>query len=84
MSTVEEREFAEEEIDAQLALVEEKLAGRKLDLYKPHPKQELFHRMGGDVAISDRLLMAGKFLFNEGELRVDFFFGEFAFFDGRH
>jgi phage terminase large subunit-like protein len=56
----EERDFTEEEIDAQLALVEEKLAGRKLDLYKPHPKQELFHRMGGDVSISDRLLMAGN------------------------
>lgn len=52
--------FSDDEIDAQLALVESKLAGRRLDLYKPHPKQELFHRLGGDIAITDRALIAGN------------------------
>lgn len=55
-----EREFTDAEIEAQIALVEEKLAGRKLDLYKPHPKQELFHRMGGELSVTDRVLMAGN------------------------
>ena len=58
--TEPEREFTEEELDAQIALVEEKLAGRKLDLYKPYPKQELFHRLGGELTVTDRLLMAGN------------------------
>lgn len=55
-----EREFTEAEIDAQIALVESKLAGRKLDLYKPYPKQELFHRLGGEMGITDRVLLAGN------------------------
>lgn len=55
-----EREFTDAEIEAQIALVESKLAGRKLDLYQPYPKQELFHRLGGEMGITDRVLLAGN------------------------
>ena len=54
------QEYSDDQLEAQIRLVEEKLAGRKLDLYKPHPKQLLFHSLGGDPAITDRLLMAGN------------------------
>lgn len=53
-------DFSDEQLEAQLRLVEDKLQGRKLDLYKPHPKQMLFHSLGGDPTITDRLLMAGN------------------------
>lgn len=53
-------DFSDEQLEAQLRLVEDKLQGRKLDLYKPHPKQMLFHSLGGDPTITDRLLMAAN------------------------
>ena len=40
------------------AMVDDALARRKLQLYKPYPKQRLFHRAGNDH--SERLLMAGN------------------------
>ena len=40
------------------AMVDDALARRKLQLYKPYPKQRLFHRAGQDH--SERLLMAGN------------------------
>lgn len=55
-----EREFTIDELEAQIAAVDKTLSGRRLDLYKPYPKQELFHRLGGDPSITDRLLMAGN------------------------
>lgn len=55
-----EREFTIDELEAQIAAVDKTLSGRRLDLYTPYPKQELFHRLGGDPSITDRLLMAGN------------------------
>ncbi len=40
------------------AMVDDALARRKLQLYKPYPKQRLFHRVG--KIHSERLLMAGN------------------------
>ena len=40
------------------AMVDDALARRKLQLYKPYAKQRLFHRAGKDH--SERLLMAGN------------------------
>ena len=40
------------------AMLDGELARRKLQLYKPYPKQRLFHRAGNDH--SERLLMAGN------------------------
>lgn len=53
-------QFTDEQLAAQIALIDEKLSGRKLDQYKPYPKQALFHALGGDPSITDRLLMAGN------------------------
>lgn len=46
-------ELAIREIDAILAT-------RKLDLYKPYPKQIAFHTQGGDPDVRERLLSAGN------------------------
>ena len=43
---------------AMRAMLDGELAKRKLQLYKPYPKQRLFHRTG--KAHSERLLMAGN------------------------
>ena len=43
---------------AMRAMLDGELARRKLQLYKPYPKQRLFHRAGNDH--SERLLMAGN------------------------
>ncbi len=43
---------------AMRAMLDGELARRKLQLYKPYPKQRLFHRAGQDH--SERLLMAGN------------------------
>lgn len=43
---------------AMRAMLDGELARRKLQLYKPYPKQRLFHRSGKDH--SERLLMAGN------------------------
>lgn len=81
-------EFTDEQLEAQITLVQDKLAGRRLDLYNPHPKQMLFHSLGGDQTITDRLLMAGNQCFAHltsldlprgRERRFDEMLGEEAF-----
>lgn len=47
----------EQKLDAE---VQRALARRKLDFYKPYPKQVLFHHAGGLPGIVERLLMAGN------------------------
>lgn len=49
-----------ETITSAIAEIDRVLAGRKLDLYRPYPKQVEFHRVGGDDDIRERLLMAGN------------------------
>lgn len=50
-----------DDADAKIeAEIERALARRRLEFYQPYPKQKLFHKVGGDPLISDRLLMAGN------------------------
>lgn len=52
--------LAPDAIKQMVKEIKARLAERKLELYKPYPKQAEFHRVGGDADVRERLLMAGN------------------------
>ncbi len=55
-----EDEPVSEEDRKMNAQVELALSRRRLDFYKPYPKQQLFHELGGVYGVTDRLLIAAN------------------------
>lgn len=59
MSVIEITEDAEL-IAQSIRELKGELAKRKLEAYTPYPKQQEFHRLGGEEDVRERLLMAGN------------------------
>jgi phage terminase large subunit-like protein len=48
------------ELERLRALLQSHVAERQLELYKPYPKQNEFHKAGADPKVRERLLIAGN------------------------